>query len=71
MAWQRQYSVLNIIIKALQAGSLESFYDYYMRAPILIFDSNLTKIKYGNRVVETYLSLGIKQFTSKNCEPIL
>ena len=41
-----------------------------MRAPILIFDSNLTKIKYGNRVVETYLSLGIKQFTSKNCEPI-
>ena len=42
-----------------------------MRAPILIFDSNLTKTKYGNRVVETYLSLGIKQFTSKNCEPIL
>ena len=42
-----------------------------MRAPILIFDSNLTKTKYGNRVVETYLSLGIKQFTSKNYEPIL
>ena len=42
-----------------------------MWARILIFDSNLTKIKYGNRVVETYLSLGIKQFTSKNYAPIL
>ena len=26
-----------------------------MWAQILIFDSNLTKIKYGNRVLETYL----------------
>ena len=42
-----------------------------MWARILIFDPNLTKTKYGNRVLETYLSLGIKQFTSKNCPPIL
>ena len=42
-----------------------------MWARILIFDPNLTKIKYGNRVLETYISLGIKQFTSKNCAPIL
>ena len=42
-----------------------------MWARILIFDLNLTKTKYGNRVLETYLSLGIKQFASKNCAPIL